>query len=139
MKSHTLKTKLETLGVMASYSRPRVSNDNPYSESLFKTFKYRPNYPQEGFETIEEARQWVYDFVDWYNNKHYHSGLNFMAPVARHTGEAPIIMQKRKRVYDLAKKRHPHRFNRGIRKWDLPATVALNPTDDSKDTLHQTI
>lgn len=139
MKSHTLKTKLETLGVMPSYSRPRVSNDNPYSESLFKTCKYRSNYPQKGFETIEEARQWVYDFVNWYNNKHYHSGLNFMTPTARHTGEALIIMQKRKLVYDLAKKRHPHRFNRGIRKWDLPATVALNPTDESKTTLNQTI
>jgi putative transposase len=137
MKSYTLKAKLEMLGVIASYSRPRVSNDNPYSESLFKTCKYRSNYPHEGFKFIEEARQWVYDFVDWYNNKHYHSGLNFMSPVARHTGEATHIMEKRKIVYDLAKKRHPGRFNRGTRKWDLPETVALNPTDEIKANLQR--
>ena len=88
MKSHTLKLKLEFLGVMTSYSRPRVSNDNPYSEAQFKTLKYRPGYPQDGFKTIEAAREWVLNFVDWFNNKHYHSGLNFLTPNSRHTGES---------------------------------------------------
>lgn len=135
MKSFTLKAKLEFLGVMSSYSRPRVSNDNPYSESLFRTFKYRPGYPHEGFKDIEAARQWVLNFVDWYNNKHYHSGLNFMTPSARHNGEAEEIMEKRKKVYKTAKELHPQRFNRGIRNWDLPKVVALNPTDEIKASL----
>jgi putative transposase len=135
MKSYTLKAKLEVLGVMASYSRPRVSNDNPFSESLFRTCKYRPNYPQEGFETIERAREWVSEFVDWYNNKHYHSGLNFVTPSSRHDGKAEEIMDNRRRVYNSAKDLHPQRFNRGIRKWNLPHATALNPTDVDKSAL----
>lgn len=86
MKSHTLKSKLEFLGVLSSYSRPRVSNDNPFSEAQFKTLKYRPGYPQNGFKTIEDAREWVLTLVNWYNNKHYHSGLNFLTPNSRHNG-----------------------------------------------------
>lgn len=127
MKSYTLKAKLESLGVMSSFSRPRVSNDNPYSESLFRTCKYRPGYPQEGFEDIEKAREWVLQFVDWYNNKHYHSGLNFVTPSSRHCGQAEKIMTNRKKVYMAAKMLHPLRFKRGIRKFDLPESVSLNP------------
>ena len=69
-KGFTMKAKLEALGVTPSYSRPRVSNDNPYSESLFRTFKYRPGYPVKGFESIDAARQWVGRFVGWYNGRH---------------------------------------------------------------------
>ena len=98
MKSCTLKAKLEMLGIMPSYSRPRVSNDNPYSESLFRTCKYRPNYPNDGFESIDTARKWVEEFVHWYNCKHYHSSLNFMTPNARHAGKAKKIMENRKKV-----------------------------------------
>lgn len=127
MKSYTLKAKLESLGVMSSFSRPRVSNDNPYSESLFRTFKYRPGYPQKGFEDIEKAREWVLEFVDWYNNKHYHSGLNFVTPSSRHSGQAEKILLNRKKVYIAAKLLHPLRFNRGIRKFGLPESVSLNP------------
>lgn len=130
MKSFTLKAKLELLGVISSYSRPRVSNDNPYSESLFRTFKYRPGYPHEGFKDIEAARQWVLDFVDWYNNKHYHSGLNFMTPISIHNGVATGIVEQRKKVYKAAQELNPNRFNRGIRNWDLPDEVALNPTNE---------
>ncbi len=85
MKSYTLKSKLEFLGVMTSYSRSRV---NPYSEAQFETLKYRPGYPQDGFKTIEDAREWVLNFVDWFNNKHYHSGLNFLTPNSRHAGQS---------------------------------------------------
>jgi len=95
MKSYTLKSKLEMLGVMSSYSRPRVSNDNPYSEALFKTCKYRPSYPQDGFKGIEEARVWVDIFVNWYNNEHYHSGLNFVTPASRHNSKSEEIMERR--------------------------------------------
>ncbi len=127
MRSYTLKAKLESLGVMSSFSRPRVSNDNPYSEALFRTCKYRPGYPQKGFVDIEKAREWVLQFVDWYNNKHYHSGLNFVTPSSRHSGQAEKIMTNRKKVYMAAKMLHPLRFNRGIRKFDLPESVTLNP------------
>ena len=115
MKSYTLKSKFEFLGVLTSYSRPRVSNDNPYSEAQFKTLKYRPGYPQDGFKTIEDARKWVLSFINWYNNKDYHSGLNFLTPSSRHTGESKDVMEKRKKVYESARNLHPQRFNRGIR------------------------
>lgn len=132
MKAVTLKIKLESLGVMSSYSRPRVSNDNPYSEALFRTCKYRSNYPTEGFETIDEARAWVNSFVNWYNNEHYHSGLNFVTPNSRHNGNANKIMEKRKKVYHTAKKLHPERWSKGTRNWELPDTVALNPIEREK-------
>lgn len=130
MKSFTLKSKLESLGVTPSYSRPRVSNDNPYSESQFKTLKYRPGYPKDGFESIETARTWVFNFVDWYNNTHYHSGINFLTPSSRHEGKSKEILEKRKKVYESAKALNPNRFNRGIRNWSEPSVVALNPTDE---------
>ena len=132
MKSFTLKAKLESLGVMSSFSWPRVSNDNPYSESLFRTFKYRPGYPQDGFVDIYKAREWVLEFVDWYNNKHYHSGLNFVTPSSRHCGQAKEIMANRKKVYMAAKMLHPLRFKRGIKNFDLPEYVSLNPQKEEE-------
>ncbi|WP_373897789.1 integrase core domain-containing protein [Haloimpatiens sp. FM7315] len=139
MKSYTLKTKLEALGVLSSYSRPRVSNDNPFSEAQFKTLKYRPNYPQDEFKTIEQAREWVLEFVDWYNNIHYHSSLKFLTPNSRHNGKTDEIMSNRKKVYEAAKKLNPQRFNRGIRNWDLNDKVALNPTNEIKDKINKGI
>ena len=137
MKSYTLKAKLEVLGVLSSYSRPRVSNDNPFSEAQFRTLKYRSNYPQDGFKTIDEAREWVANFVDWFNNKHYHSGLNFLTPNSRHNGGENKIMEHRKEVYESARKLYPQRFNKGIRNWNAPKKVALNPTDEIKTELKQ--
>lgn len=138
MRSYTLKAKLESLGVMSSFSRPRVSNDNPYSEALFKTCKYRPGYPKKGFSSIESAREWVLEFVDWYNNKHYHSGINFVTPSSRHSGLAEKIIQKRIIVYEIAKGQNPQRFNRGIRRWKLPIEVALNPCQQEKISKKET-
>ncbi len=138
MKAVTLKTKLESLGVISSYSRPRVSNDNPYSEALFRTCKYRSSYPEEGFGSINAAREWVKGFVEWYNNEHYHSGLNFVTPNTRHTGSAEKIMKKREKVYNAARKAHPERWTRGTRNWELPETVALNPADEIKDKTQKT-
>ena len=86
MKAATFLATLEKLGVQSSFSRPRVSNDNPYSESLFKTMKYCPKYPFTGFSSLEEARQWVQEFVKWYNLTHMHSGINFLTPYQRHHG-----------------------------------------------------
>lgn len=139
MKSYTLKTKLEVMGVLSSYSRPRVSNDNPFSEAHFKTLKYRPGYPQDGFKTIEEAREWVLTFVHWYNNKHYHSGLKFLTPNSRHDGQTEKIMDNRKKVYEAARKLNPQRFNKGIRNWNLNGKVALNPTDEIKEQIKKEI
>lgn len=137
MKSHTLKSKLEFLGVLSSYSRPRVSNDNPYSEAHFKTMKYRSTYPSDGFETIDEAREWVYNFVDWYNNKHYHSGIKFLTPSVRHSGNERKVISNRNKVYQTAKLLNPYRFNKGIRNWEPSRTVALNPTDEVKQQLNE--
>ena len=84
MKSYSLKAKLEALGTTASYSRPRVSNDDPFSESLFRTLKYWPKWPRKGFPTIELARRWVARFIDWYSTEHRHSGIRFVTPALRH-------------------------------------------------------
>lgn len=132
MKSSTLKAKLELLGVLTSYSRPRVSNDNPYSEALFRTCKYRPNYPTEGFMSLDEARKWVMQFVNWYNNIHYHSGIKFTTPNSRHNGKAKEIIENRKIVYNTAKELHPERWTKNIRNWNLPDHVALNPINEER-------
>ena len=132
MKSSTLKAKLELLGVLSSFSRPRVSNDNPYSEALFRTCKYRPGYPRRGFKDIEKAREWVDQFVYWYNNVHYHSGINFYTPVSIHEGYSKIISEKRKKVYETAKELHPERWTRGTRNWNTHEFVALNPVKEDE-------
>jgi transposase InsO family protein len=127
MKGATLKATLEKLGVIASYSRPSVSNDNAFSESLFRTMKYRPAYPSKPFATIEDARRWVEDFVHWYNNEHFHSAIGFVTPTDRHNGNMLSILAKRKAVYQQARRRNPQRWSRTIRKWDSPKDVYLNP------------
>ncbi len=94
MKGATFLATLEKLGVQSSFSRPRVSNDNPYSESLFKTMKYRPLYPDGGFKDLNKAREWVASFVYWYNHQHLHSGINFITPYQRHYRLDIDIMKK---------------------------------------------
>ena len=132
MKSATLLATLQWLGVQPSHSRPRVSNDNAYAESVFRTCKYRPEYPRDGFGTLEEARAWLLNFVTWYNTEHRHSGLNFVTPVQRHTDEAAMVMQQRIDVYEAARARHPRRWNREIRDWSLPESVWLNPVKEPR-------
>ncbi len=132
MKAATFLATLEKLGVQSSFSRPRVSNDNPYSEALFKTLKYIPTYPKHGFESLNQAREWVKDFVHWYNNIHYHSGINYMPPNDRHRGKSEMILNQRKKVYEQAKNQHPERWRRQIRNWTLPDTVALNPAKENE-------
>lgn len=89
--------------------------------------KYRYNYPTDGFNTIFDARTWVLEFVDWYNKKHYHSGINFLTPDSLHNGKAHEIMLKRKALYESNKILNPHRFNKGTRNWEVPTIVYLNP------------
>jgi len=99
MKGATMLATLQKLGVATSLSRPAVSNDNPYSESLFRTLKYTPKYPSQPFETIAVAREWVSDFVDWYNHQHRHSGIQFVTPAQRHDAKDQAILIQRKAVY----------------------------------------
>jgi transposase InsO family protein len=127
MKGATFKATMDKLGVTSSYSRPHVSDDNPFSESLFRTLKYHPSYPRKPFADLDAARTWVTAFVDWYNNVHLHSTIGFVTPSARHDGIAEAILQRRRRVYALAKKRLPQRWARATRTWENPAVVRLNP------------
>src|SRR3546814_8202691 len=87
MKGSTMLATLQALGVAPSYSRPAVSNDNPFSESLFKTLKYRPAYPRQAFEDLGAARAWVSEFECWYNHEHRHSAIRFVTPAQRHAGD----------------------------------------------------
>jgi putative transposase len=137
MKGASLLETLYKLGITPSRSRPRVSNDNPYAESIFRTCKYRPNYPANGFTSLTEARQWVLAFTQWYNNEHRHSGLNFLTPNQRHNGLSERILARRKQVYEEAKSKHPERWSRSIRDWSLKDTVWLNPSRDKEMNLEE--
>jgi len=127
MKGATMLSTLEKLGVMPSFSRPSVSNDNPYSESLFKTLKYHPGFPEKPFDTIEETRQWVAKFQYWYNEIHRHSALKFVTPGQRHRGEDIRILEKRKHLYEAQESLHPERWSGTPRNWEPELVVFLNP------------
>ena len=127
MKGATMLATLQTLGVMPSFSRPAVSNDNPYSESLFKTMKYRPVYPRKAFANMLAARQWVGTFVAWYNHEHRHSGIAFVTPAQRHAGLDGDLLRQRVKVYEAAKARHPERWTGATRNWTPVSIVHLNP------------
>ena len=127
MKGATMLATLQALGIVPSFSRPAVSNDNAYSESLFRTLKYRPNYPGKPFSDLVEARQWVDDFVDWYNHEHRHSAIQHVTPNDRHEGKDVIILQRRKRLYEVAKAKHPERWSGATRNCNPVEKVYLNP------------
>ena len=125
--SHTLKAKLEVLGIRPSHSRPGVSDDNAHIEAWFRTCKYAPSYPSKGFETIEQARAWTLQFVDWYNGTHRHSALAYVTPEQRHSGIANAVLARRREVYAAARQRQPLRWKRHARTWLAPNAVWLNP------------
>jgi len=140
MKGATMKATLEKLGIMASYSRPRVSNDNPFSEALFRTFKYRPNWPTKGFASKDEAQAWVKSFTSWYNTpfhglqanhcramEHLHSALRFVTPNTRHAGLEYDLLNKRAQLYANARAANPARWSRQTRNWQPVGAVWLNP------------
>jgi putative transposase len=133
MKGATMLATLQSLGVVPSFSRPKVSDDNPFSESLFKTLKYRPSYPDGAFASIEEARTWVERFVNWYNHDHQHSEISFVTPASRHSGKDLSILLRRRSLYEEAKTKNPLRWSKGIRKWDQITEVLLNPTKAMRD------
>jgi transposase InsO family protein len=132
MKGATMLATLQRLGVVPSFSRPSVSNDNPYSESLFGTMKYTPAFPSKPFETLRAARHWVHGFVRWYNEEHRHSGIRFVTPGERHRGEEQAILAKRKALYEAAKERNPQRWSGEIRNWEPVGEVWLNPENSEK-------
>jgi putative transposase len=127
MKGATMKATMERLGVIASFSRPRVSNDNPFSEALFRTCKYTPNWPTRGFATIEDARTWVQGFANWYNTEHRHSAIRFVTPDQRHCGEDQALLADRHQVYELARAARPERWSGQTRNWQPIGPVWLNP------------
>lgn len=128
MKAATMLATLEKLGVVPSFSRPSVSNDNPYSEALFRTVKYHPTFPMlDKFETVLAARQWVEKFVQWYNHVHLHSALKFVTPQQRHMGKDVAMRANRHRVYLAAKAQYPERWSGETRDWSLPNYALLNP------------
>lgn len=127
MKGATMLVTLQRLGVIPSFSRPGVSNDNPYSEALFRTLKYGPKYPEKGFESLSKAREWVASFIEWYNREHLHSGIKFVTPEQRHKRLDKAILNQRDLVYQEARKRNPHRWAKGTRNWEMINEVLLNP------------
>lgn len=130
MKGATMLATLQRLGIAPSFSRPKVSNDNPYSEALFKTMKYCPSFPERGFSSLEDARQWVHKFVDWYNNIHLHSGIKFVTPASKHSGLDQQILAQRKGVYQRAKEKNPNRWSGETRDWGVVEAVHLNPSKE---------
>lgn len=133
MKGATMLATLERLGVAPSFSRPRVSDDNPYSESLFKTMKYRPSYPDGRFANLEEARNWVQKFVEWYNTIHFHSGINWVTPESRYHLKDQEILDNRRSVYEKAREENPSRWSKKTRNWSRIDMVELNPGRSVKE------
>lgn len=132
MKGATMLATLQRLGVMPSFSRPSVSDDNPYSEALFKTLKYHPGFPDKPFENLEEARKWVFGFEHWYNEIHRHSALRFVTPGQRHRGEDIDILAQRQVLYEAAKVQRPERWSGSTRNWKPEEVVYLNPGNPPK-------
>jgi len=125
MKSAIFLGLLEFLGVAKSFSRPRTSNDNAYSESLFKTVKYSSFYPGF-FGALDEAVKWFEEFKNWYNTKHLHSGIMYVTPEQRHNGYDKEILKKRREVYIKAKNNNPIRWSRHCKNWEYEEVVSLN-------------
>ena len=132
MKGATMLATLQRLGIIPSFSRPRVSDDNPYSESLFKTLKYCPQYPSKPFTSTDDASGWVGEFVFWYNEVHLHSGIKFVTPSSRHVGKDSEILSLRKKVYEGARLKNPNRWARGTRNWKKVEEVFLNHLQKEK-------
>lgn len=132
MKGSSMLATLQRLGIVPSFSRPHTSDDNPYSESLFRTLKHRPEYPSRPFASLEEARAWVADFVRWYNTEHFHSALRFVTPDDRHWGREDAVLARRRDVYEAARRKHPERWSGRIRNWEPVGAVTLNPERDAR-------
>jgi len=134
MKSKPVALLLADLGVTKTHSRPHVSDDNPYSESQFRTLKYRPGFPDR-FGSIEDARGFCRAFFEWYNHQHHHSGLGLMTPAVVHLGQAADLLIQRQAVLDTAFQAHPERFvRRPPKPPSLPTAVWINKPPDKEKT-----
>jgi len=139
MKGASMLATMQALGVIPPFSRPAVSNDNPYSESLFKTLKYRPEYPAQPFADVTEARQYLSGLVDWYNFEHRHSAIQFVTPAQRHAGLDTAILAQRQALYQAAKARHPERWSQQTRNWQPVQVVYLNPNKTDRNVTRNTL
>lgn len=134
MKGQTMLATMQRLGVAPSRSRPSVSNDNPYSESLFRTLKYRPDLPVKPFEDLLQARRWATRLVRWYNEEHRHSAIGFVTPSQRHAGQDADLLANRAVIYELARQANPQRWSKQTRDWSYVDHVKLNPeTPNTKE------
>ena len=131
LKATTVLAMLHWLGIEPSYSRPRVSDDNPYAEAVFRTAKYRPEFPVKGFADLDAARDWAARFVHWYNNEHRHSGIKYVTPAQRHAGQDCPLLTARHELYQQARRSNPRRWSRQTRDWTPIAAVTLNPERDT--------
>ena len=136
MKGATMLATMQALGIVKSFSRPGVSDDNPYIESLFRHLKYAPAYPSKGFASLAEARAWVQRFVTWYNGEHLHSSIGYVTPEQRHDGRDIALLENRRNVYEDARNAHPSRWTRHTRAWARPELVMLNPERTIETSLH---
>lgn len=136
LKATTVLAMLYWLGIKPSYSRPRVSDDNAYVESLFRTAKYRPEFPDKGFADLDQARAWAAHFVHWYNHEHRHSGIRYVSPAQRHAGQDAAILAARHEVYSQARQRTPRRWSGATRDWTPIGAVTLNPERDAVVKTH---
>lgn len=127
MKGETMLATMQRLGVAPSRSRPSVSNDNPYSESLFRTLKYRPELPVKPFENLPQARRWATALVRWYNDEHRHSAIGFVTPSQRHAGQDMALLENRAVLYEMARQANPQRWSKKTRNWSYVNQVDLNP------------
>jgi hypothetical protein len=134
MKGALMLATLEKLGIKKSFSRPGVSDDNPFSEALFKTLKYCAQYPDRGFAAIADAQIWVSQFAEAYNEKNLHSGINWVTPSQRHSGADIAILTQRDKVYAAAQQAKPNRWSKRTRNWFQVGDVHLNnPTAGKKN------
>jgi putative transposase len=131
IKATTVLAMLHWLGIKASHSRPRVSDDNAYIEALFRTTKYCPQFPTTGFAHLDEARRWMAEFVHSYNHLHRHSGIRYVSPAQRHAGEDRTILAERHALYLNARAANPRRWSRHTRNWQPIEAVTLNPERES--------
>jgi putative transposase len=131
LKATTVLAMLHWLGIKPSYSRPRVSDDNAFAEALFRTAKYRPEFPIKGFANLQAARQWAARFVQWYNHEHRHGGIRYVTPAQRHAGQDRARLAARHAVYQDARQRNPQRWSGQTRNWTPVGVVTLNPERDA--------
>jgi transposase InsO family protein len=133
MRGSTMLSTLQWLGVVPSFSRPHVSDDNPYSEALFRTLKHTPAYPRLPFADKQSANRWVARFIAWYNTTHRHSALRYVTPDERHHGRERAVLAQRHALYERARRANPERWSRSTRNWAPIGMVVLNPKGAPQD------